>query len=110
MVIVKRDLLKTEKTRKFPCSSDTPEKIGPDDGLKGRILRVKQGYNPNSSSMGSIVFALPAALLGTTTVFGAVSGAIMGAFMKKTGKSDSPRQDASEEAETIDESNRQEGD
>ncbi len=105
MVIVKRDLMKTEKTRKPTCSSDKP-----DGGLKGRILRVKQGYNPNSSSMGSIVFALPAALLGTTTVFGAVSGAVMAAFMKKTGKNDSPRQDAPVESETTDESNRQGGD
>ena len=97
--------MKTEKTRKPTCSSDEP-----DAGLKGRILRVKQGYNPNSSSMGSIVFALPAALLGTTTVFGAVSGAVMAAFMKKTGKNDSPRQDAPAEVETTDESNRQGGD
>jgi len=96
--------MKTEKTRKPACSSDTP-----DADLKGRILRVKQGYNPNSSSMGSIVFALPAALLGTTTVFGAVSGAIMAAFMKKTDDSISPRQDVPAEAETTDESNRQEG-
>ena len=107
MIILKRDLMKTEKT---PCSSDPPEKIEPNTGLKGRILRVKQGYNPNSSSMGSIVFALPAALLGTTTVFGAVSGAIMAAFMKKTDGKDSPRQDAPEVAETTDESNRQGGD
>ncbi len=101
---MKRDLMKTEKTRKPTCSSDTP-----DAGLKGKILRVKQGYNPNSSSMGSIVFALPAALLGTTTVFGAVSGAIMAAFMKKTDDNVSPRQDVPAEAETTDESSRQEG-
>ena len=25
----------------------------------GRILRLKYGYNPNSSSIGTIVFALP---------------------------------------------------
>jgi len=51
--------------------------------MKGRILRVKRGYNPNSSSMGSIIFALPAALLGITAGFGAVSGVIMSAFIKK---------------------------
>ncbi len=49
---------------------------------KGKILRVKQGYNPNSSSMGSIVYALPAALLGITAGFGVVSGIIFSAFMK----------------------------
>jgi hypothetical protein len=49
---------------------------------KGKILRIKQGYNPNSSSMGSIVYALPAALLATTAGFGIVSGIIMSAFVK----------------------------
>ena len=41
---------------------------------KGKILRIKQGYNPNSSSMGSIVFVLPAVLLVITVIFGALSG------------------------------------
>jgi hypothetical protein len=40
----------------------------------GKVLRIKQGYNPNSSSMGSVIFVLPAALLGLTALFGAVSG------------------------------------
>ena len=53
---------------------------------KGKILRVKHGYNPNSSSMGSIVFALPAALLGVTAGFGIISGIIMSVFMKDKGK------------------------
>jgi hypothetical protein len=53
---------------------------------KGKILRVKQGYNPNSSSMGSIVFVLPAALLAATVGFGAVSGIIMSAFIKRDEK------------------------
>lgn len=48
---------------------------------QGKILRVKQGYNPNSSSIGSMIFVLPAALLGITTVFGAVSGVIMSTLM-----------------------------
>ena len=54
---------------------------------KGKILRIKQGYNPNSSSMGSIVYALPAALLGITAGFGIVSGIIMSVFMKKKNES-----------------------
>jgi hypothetical protein len=57
--------------------SDSTEKKS-----KGRILRVKQGYNPNSSSMGSIVFVLPAAFLAATVGFGAVSGIILSAFLK----------------------------
>lgn len=58
---------------------------------KGKILRVKIGYNPNSSSMGSIVFILPAALLGITAGFGIISGIILPFFIKsidKTGQKD----------------------
>ena len=43
---------------------------------KGRILRVKLGYNPNSSSLGSIVFAVPAAMLAVPAVFNAIAAAI----------------------------------
>ena len=43
---------------------------------KGRVLRLKCGYNPNSSSYGSIVFVMPGALLAATAVFGAVAGLI----------------------------------
>ncbi|MDH4203708.1 MAG: hypothetical protein OEV87_12570 [Phycisphaerae bacterium] len=54
---------------------------------QGKILRVKQGYNPNSSSIGSIVFVMPAALLGITAAFGVVSSVIMSTLMtdKKKG-------------------------
>ena len=47
---------------------------------KGRILRLKQGYNPNSSSIGTIVFAMPAALMATTVAFGAAAAFISTAF------------------------------
>jgi hypothetical protein len=57
-----------------------------DKNIKGKIIRVKQGYNPNSSSMGSMVFVLPAALLAATVGFGAVSGIIMAAFIKRDDK------------------------
>lgn len=50
---------------------------------KGKILRVKQGYNPNSSSMGSIIFAFPAALMGIAASFGIISGIIMSKIIKK---------------------------
>ncbi len=53
---------------------------------QGNILRVKQGYNPNSSSIGSIIFVLPAALLGITAAFGAVSGMIMSTLMTDKAK------------------------
>jgi len=57
-----------------------------DKNRKGKILRVKQGYNPNSSSMGSMVFSLPAVLLAVTVGFGAVSSIIMSAFIKRDDK------------------------
>jgi len=57
-----------------------------DKNTKGKILRVKQGYNPNSSSMGSIVFVLPAALLAATVGFGVVSSIILSAFIKRDDK------------------------
>ena len=50
---------------------------------KGKILRVKQGYNPNSSSMGSIIFAFPAALMGIAAGFSIISGIIMSKIIKK---------------------------
>ena len=43
---------------------------------KGRILRVKHGYNPNSSSMGSLIYALPVSLMAVTGGFALVSGII----------------------------------
>jgi len=50
---------------------------------KGKILRIKHGYNPNSSSMGSIVFAFPAALLLFNTILGAISGIALTIFLRK---------------------------
>ncbi len=44
--------------------------------MKGKILRVKHGYNPNSSSMGSIVFALPVSLIAISFGTAALSGLI----------------------------------
>lgn len=49
----------------------------------GRILKVKQGYNPNSSSMGSIIFAFPTAMLAVTAAFGMAAGALASVFVKE---------------------------
>lgn len=65
-------------------SGRTPSR--PSGRRQGRILRVKEGYNPNSSSMGSIVFALPVALLGVTALFGAAAGVLFSALMRSRGK------------------------
>jgi hypothetical protein len=58
----------------------------PNKKEKGRILRVKLGYNPNSSSMGSMIFVFPATLLAVTVGFGAISGIIMSVFIKSDKK------------------------
>lgn len=58
-------------------------------GRRGRILRFKRGYNPNSSSMGSEVaafYALPVALLLLPIIFGAATAAISGAAMGRRSK------------------------
>ena len=57
-------------------------RAGPPPGCKGRVLRVKHGYNPNSSSIGSIVFLLPAALLVAGAGFGAVAALIWSALTR----------------------------
>ena len=51
---------------------------------KGKILRVKQGYNPNSSSIGSIVFAVPTMLLISSAIFGTATSIIFSKFIRKT--------------------------
>ncbi len=50
---------------------------------QGRILRVKHGYNPNSSSMGSLIFALPASLMAVSGGVALVSGLIFSYFLKE---------------------------
>ena len=52
---------------------------------RGRILRLKHGYNPNSSSIGTIVYAMPAALVGLTIAFGAAAGLISGVLLHRRG-------------------------
>ena len=51
---------------------------------KGKILRVKKGYNPNSSSIGSIVFAIPTMLFVGATLFGTASVLIFSKYLKKS--------------------------
>ena len=51
---------------------------------KGTILRVKRGYNPNSSSIGSIVFAVPTLLLILSAIFGAATTFIFSGCLGKT--------------------------
>ena len=40
---------------------------------EGKVLRVKEGFNPNSSSLGSVVFSMQAALIAAPVVLGAAA-------------------------------------
>ena len=68
----------------------------PNKKPKGKILRVKLGYNPNSSSIGSMIFAMPVAMLSAAVAFGTVSGLIFSAFSKKKNTTDAENEDSSE--------------
>ena len=52
----------------------------------GQVLALKEGYNPNSSSLGSIVFSYPEAWLLAPVIAGTVTAAAVAYFMKKSGK------------------------
>jgi hypothetical protein len=68
--------------------------------MRGRILRLKMGYNPNSSSLGSIVFSFPALLLGIPVLLSAAVAVIAGRMRKKNGPdADSSEGRPSEDAE-----------
>ena len=48
----------------------------------GRILRVKAGYNPNSSSLGTIIFAVPAAMVAAPVVYNVIASAFASAAVR----------------------------
>ena len=49
---------------------------------QGKIVRIKKGYNPNSSSIGSIIFTIPTMLFVLCSIFGAVMALIMTKLFK----------------------------
>ena len=49
-------------------------------GGKGKILRLKVGYNPNSSSIGSIVYLFSTKYLLFLASFGLVTGLVFSFF------------------------------
>ncbi len=56
---------------------------GPIEG-QGKVLALKEGYNPNSSSLGSIVFSYPEAWLLAPVIAGTVSAAVTAWFLKRS--------------------------
>jgi hypothetical protein len=52
---------------------------------RGRVLRVKEGFNPNSSSLGSVIFSIPAALVAAPVLLAGVA-ALLAARLARKGK------------------------
>ena len=57
---------------------------------RGRVLRVKEGYNPNSSSLGSVVFTIPAALLAAPVLLAGVAAWIARRFADADASPETP--------------------
>ena len=66
---------------------------------KGKILKVKHGYNPNSSSMGSIIFTLPMSLIAVTFGMSVVSSLILSYFINDHGPESAEKAEEKIEAE-----------
>ena len=67
------------------------EQVEPPTG-RGRVLRVKEGYNPNSSSLGSIVFSVPAALIAVPALL-AAAAAWIAARYAETGETEEKKEE-----------------
>ena len=51
--------------------------------LRGRILRIKKGFNPNSSSISSEIVVFFTAAAGVTALFAVAAGIVMERFSDK---------------------------
>jgi hypothetical protein len=91
------DILSALNQRSSPRDSDPSETERP--SRKGRILRVKLGYNPNSSSIGTILFAIPATLLAAGAVLGAVMGFLHSSLVRPQ---EEPGRESGESSELAD--------
>lgn len=60
----------------------------------GRILRVKAGYNPNSSSIGTVIFAVPAAMLIAPALYNVIAAAFTTATLRDRPKQHGPGADS----------------
>jgi hypothetical protein len=47
------------------------------------VLKIKKGYNPNSSSIGTVLYSFPVAWIVLNTIIALCAGLILG---KKKGK------------------------
>ena len=62
---------------------------------RGRVLRVKEGYNPNSSSLGSVVFSIHTALIAAPLLLAGAAAWIASNFtgndLKKQPSQETPQ-------------------
>ena len=79
----------TQNGRQSAVSQDdSAPRAGGAESAGGRILRVKRGYNPNSSSMGSELtafYALPKAMVALPVIFGTAAAVIAASFGRRRG-------------------------
>ena len=55
---------------------------------KGKILKVKRGYNPNSSSIGTEIVIFFTSLAGLSFIYATISAVISSRKLKKAGTQD----------------------
>jgi hypothetical protein len=73
----------------------------------GKILRIKQGYNPNSSSLGSVVFSFPTAMVALPVIFATVGALLMTKFINQNNVS-SDKDEATDKEQSSPEPSKQE--
>lgn len=55
--------------------------------MKGKILKVKTGYNPNSSSIGTEIVVFFTSVAAVSAVFSTVAAVLMSRKLKKKNES-----------------------
>ncbi len=67
---------------------------------RGRVLRVKEGFNPNSSSLGSVIFSIPAALVAAPVFLAGAAAFLAARMARKDAAGAAPAAPSAESAET----------
>jgi hypothetical protein len=47
-------------------------------GLPSGVLKIKQGFNPNSSSIGTVVYSFPLAMCALSAILAALAALVPG--------------------------------
>jgi hypothetical protein len=62
--------------------------VSRDARQKGRVLKVKLGFNPNSSSVGTVLLVFPMALFTASIIFAGITSLLLA---KKSGDAKRPQ-------------------